>query len=302
VLKEALRLLRSTLPATIEIEQDFAPVLPDVLADPTQIHQVVMNLSTNAAQAMRNNQGRLVVELDLFQLAEGAPSPHPELRSGNYVRLIVKDTGYGMDQAILQRIFEPFFTTKKPGEGTGLGLAVVHGIVKDHDGVITATSQPGQGTTFVVYLPAVKPAEESEAEPLADVPRGRGEKILFVDDEAALCEVAQRVMTRLGYEPIVFRKSSEAWKAVHEAPGQFAAVVSDLTMPGMTGLELARRILSLRPSTPVILTSGFSNGLTEESARELGIRALIQKPLDYKALAYAVDAALRGPEKTAATY
>ena len=292
VFKEALKLLRSTLPSTIEIEQRIAAGLPEVLADPTQMHQVTMNLCTNAAQAMQNDQGRLVVELDSFQLSDGAPNPHPDLIPGSYLRLTVSDTGHGMDQAVLHRIFEPFFTTKKPGEGTGLGLAVVHGIVKDHDGVIIAASQPGQGTTFTIYLPAIGPAAEPEFEPLADVPRGRGERILFVDDEAALCDVAQRVMTRLGYEPIVFRESAEAWKALHDAPGQFAAVVSDLTMPGMTGLELARRILTLRPSTPVILTSGFSGGLTDETVRELGIQALIHKPLDYKALAIAVDTAL----------
>ena len=291
VFKEALTLLRSTLPATIEIREDLAPDLPEVLADPTQIHQVLMNLCTNASHAMKG-RGELRLELSRYRLATNAASPHVELRPGNYLRLTVTDNGAGMDEAVLSRVFEPFFTTKGLGEGSGLGLAVAHGIVKEHEGIITVNSQPGQGTTFSVYLPAVASAEPLVDDALANIPRGDGEHVLFVDDEGALCAAARHILTRLGYRPHVFQDSEAAWQAFRAAPGGFDVLVTDLTMPARTGLDLADDVMRLRPDLPVILASGYSATLTSERLEELGIRELLVKPIDYRTLATALARAL----------
>ncbi len=291
VCKEALKLLRSTLPATIEIREQIASNLPDVLADPTQMHQVLMNLCTNASHAMKG-RGELKLELSRYRLDDPSASPHLELRVGEYLRLSVSDTGEGIDEAVLPRIFEPFFTTKASGEGTGLGLAVVHGIVKEHEGVITATSQRGEGATFTMYLPAASKAETVADEELADVPMGHGQRILFVDDELALCTAARHLLTRLGYQPRVFQDPEAAWQAFQEAPHACDAVVTDLTMPQRTGLELANDMLRLRPQLPIILTSGYSATLTTGILDEMGIRELVYKPLDYRAMASALSRAL----------
>jgi PAS domain S-box-containing protein len=287
VFKEALRLLRATLPATIELREQVADDLPEVLADPTQLHQVLMNLCTNASQAM---QGRGVLRLSLarYQLAEGASRPHLDLRPGDYLKLSVTDDGRGMDVHVLARIFEPFFTTKSSGEGTGLGLAVVHGIVKEHEGVITVDSEPGKGTTFSIYLPALAAVEPPLNEALVGVPLGHGEHVLFVDDETALCAAARQTLTRLGYQPHVFQDPQAAWRAFQAAPSTFDVLLTDLTMPGRTGLELAADVLRVRPDLPVILATGYSATLTPEALEERGIAELLFKPLDYQSLAAAL--------------
>jgi PAS domain S-box-containing protein len=295
VIKEVLKLLRATLPATIRIQQSIDGELPNVLADPTQIHQIVMNLCTNAAHAMRGKQGELWVRLEPLHLTNTERKPHAELREGVYLRLIIRDTGHGMDEATLKRIFEPFFTTKGPGEGTGLGLSVVHGIVKEHEGVITVQSEPGRGTTFAIYLPAQDTAESKEAKADTEIPNGNGERILFVDDEAALGEVAQKMLRRLGYQPFVFSSPEAAWRAVQENPAAYDLVISDLTMPVLTGADLAKRILNLRPDLPVILTSGASGTWTPAEVQKIGIRELVGKPLNFRTLALVVHAALRTP-------
>lgn len=291
VFKEALKLLRSTLPSTIEIHEQSSADLPDVLADPTQMHQVLMNLCTNASHAMKG-RGELKLKLERYRLEEATLSPHVELRPGDYLRLTVTDTGEGIEEQILSRIFEPFFTTKGSGEGTGLGLAVVHGIVKEHEGVITADSQPGMGASFTVYLPAASSARALADEELADVPLGHGERILFVDDEVALCTAARHILTRLGYEPSVFQDPQLAWDAFCQDPHAYDAVVTDFTMPRLTGLELANDMLRLRPELRIILTSGYSATLTPGMLEEMGIHELLHKPLHYRAMASVLNRAL----------
>jgi PAS domain S-box-containing protein len=297
VIKEALKLLRATLPATVEIQKSIDGALPSVLANPTQIHQVIMNLCTNAAHAMKGGHGRLSLGLDLLHLDDQGPRPHVELAPGDYVRLTISDTGCGMDEATQRRIFEPFFTTKGPGEGTGLGLSVVHGIVKEHDGVIAVESSPGQGTTFTIYFPARASSAIPEAPVAAGIPRGNGERVLFVDDEPALGEVAHKMMTRLGYRPVIFHNPETAWEAFQQEPSAFDVLVSDLTMPVLTGVDLARRVLGIRPALPVIIASGHNDMLTAAGMHELGIRELLSKPIDHAALAHSLARALQPVEK-----
>lgn len=293
VIKEALKLLRSSLPSSVEIVSEIQTGLPAILADATQIHQVMMNLCVNAAQALSGRPGRLRITLDRFVAPAVTPGVPLELGAGEYVRLVVADNGHGMGEATQKRIFEPFFTTKAPGEGTGLGLSVVHGIVRDHEGVITVESAPGQGTTFVIYLPAADPVEDRAELGLAETPRGHGERILFVDDEPALCEIAEQMLTRLGYRPEVFIHSEEAWRALAREPYAWDLVLTDLTMPLLTGVELAGRIHQLRPALPIILASGYSGMLSAETIEELGIREVAQKPLNFEELARVVHRVLQ---------
>jgi len=284
IVREAMSLLRATLPATIALQQNVDAVLPNVLANPTQVHQIIMNLCTNAAHAMRGQQGRISVELDQL-LVQSSHKPHVELEPGPYVRLSISDTGRGMDAATQQRIFEPFFTTKASGEGTGLGLSVVHGIVKEYQGVVTVDSALGRGTRLCIYLPARSPSEAPPPELAPEIPRGAGERILFVDDEPALGDVAQKMMQRLGYRAEVFQSSEAALTAFRNEPAAYDALVTDLTMPGMTGIELARRVLALHSGFPIILASGSSGSLTANEVREMGLRDLVSKPVDYETLA-----------------
>ena len=292
VIKDGLKLMRSTLPATIEIGSRIAADLPQVLADPTQVHQVLMNLCTNAAHAMRGRVGRLEVNLEPLRAQEEFVASHPDMRPGSYVRLTVSDTGHGMDEATLKHVFEPFFTTKGPGEGTGLGLAVVHGIMRDHDGAIYVCSQPDQGTSFHLYFPAstgelVQP--ETTTIPLI---QGRQERILLVDDEPALCFTTDRVLRLLGYLPTTQTDPRQALALFCVQPQAFDLVITDLTMPGMTGVDLAMAMLAVRPDLPVILASGFSGTYTRERVRDLGLRDLVLKPTDRAQLSQAVHLAL----------
>jgi PAS domain S-box-containing protein len=293
VLTEALGLIRATLPATIEIEQRVTDPLPDVFADASQLHQVIMNLCANAAHAMRGRHGQLRVELDTATLDDSSISPNLALPPGGYVRLTISDTGHGMNEATRKRIFEPFFTTKAPGEGTGLGLAVVHGIIKSHEGDITVQSTPGLGTSFTILLPAVPVIASPHAPNKHVIPTGNGERILFVDDEPDLCEAASRMIDRLGYVPVTFNSSEEAWKEIQTKPDAYDLMVSDLTMPVLTGPDLARNVLELRPQFPIIMTTGYAGDMTEEFLRELGIRELVAKPLDFHSLAHAINRALQ---------
>ncbi len=285
IVKEALSLLRATLPSTITLQQRIGGALPDVLANPTQVHQIIMNLCTNAAHAMRGKQGQLTVEVDETKVEETAQRRHVELRPGNYVYLTVTDTGHGMDAATSKRIFEPFFTTKGAGEGTGLGLSVVHGIVKEYEGAVTVDSELGRGTSISIYLPARPAIEERPPIAAAEIPRGNGERVLFVDDEPVLGDVARKMMQRLGYRAEVFQSSEAALAAFQKEPTTYDVLITDLTMPEMTGVDLARRVLSIRPTLPVILVSGSSGPLTVAELGEMGIRELLGKPLDYATLA-----------------
>ncbi|WP_414665019.1 PAS domain S-box protein [Horticoccus sp. 23ND18S-11] len=284
IVDEALKLLRAAIPSTITFETAVAHRGPAVLADPTQIHQVIMNLATNSAHAMRDAPGRLSVTLEEFAVTEALAAIHPGLHAGPYLRLTIADTGHGMDAATLERIFEPFFTTKAPGEGTGLGLAVVHGIMQAHDGVVTVQSEPGQGTRFDLYFPAhLSPTPESP-EAGQETPRGQGERILVVEDEIPLALMVKAVLQRLGYVVDLHTNPVEAVKALRTGPQQYDLVLTDLAMPGMTGTDLARQMLELRPDLPIVLTTGYSATLTPERARALGLREMVLKPLMSHAL------------------
>lgn len=282
VVQEVLKLLRSTLPATIEIRAEIAEGLPPVIADVTQLHQVLMNLGTNAAHAMRGKAGILRVQLAAVNHIPGLPGL---AAPPSHVQLTVSDTGCGMAPATLSRIFDPFFTTKSPGEGTGLGLAVVHGIVKEHQGEIHVESQPGVGTTFRIELPAA-PAEPPDATTrfFPGAPAA-GQRVLFVDDEVALGESARRLLGRHGFEVEWQARPDEALALFQRDPHRFAAVVTDLNMPAMTGSELAAQLLKVRRNLPVFIMTGYAGGLTGEAARAAGITALLIKPINYGVLA-----------------
>jgi two-component system cell cycle sensor histidine kinase/response regulator CckA len=288
VLREALKLLRSSIPKSIAIVERFDPVAPIVLADPTQVHQVIMNLCTNATHAMRAAGGQLTVTLDSLSVGGRGGATRTDLQPGTYARLTVSDTGHGMDSATLARVFEPFFTTKEPGQGTGLGLSVVHGIIEDHDGVINVRSTPGAGTTFEVCLPEHGHVVVADVEANAELPRGRGQRVLLVDDEAMIVAAGTQLLTLIGYRVTAHTDPRAAWAAFEQAPEEFDAVLSDLTMPHLTGVELARRVLAKRPGMPMLLATGQAMSWTNDSLRALGMRGVIAKPLTVGKLAHAL--------------
>jgi len=265
-----------------------------ILGDPTQIHQIVMNLATNAAHAMHETGGTLGIELEGITLDErDAAAIHGELPAGAYLKLTVSDTGRGIEPSILHRIFDPFFTTKGPGEGTGMGLAVAHGIVKSHGGVITVESEPGKGAEFRVYFPAMEPEATmaaSEAS-MRDIARGKG-RVLFIDDEEALTLLSAQLLSRLGYEVVTRTSSLEALEAFRANPDRFDLVITDQTMPQMTGIELAQEMLRIRPEVPIILCTGFSEAVTPEKAKSMGIREYLMKPLVMRQMADTISGLL----------
>jgi CheY-like chemotaxis protein len=271
-----LNLLRATLPTTIEIRTRIDDRSGAVLADPTQIHQVIMNLCTNAYQAMQERGGVLEVTLDNILMGPEA-AVSPPLPPGSYLRLAVRDTGPGMDPQIRERIFEPYFTTKETGEGTGLGLAVVHGIVSRLGGAIMVESQQGQGSSFQVYLPRLKRGKTPRSERAAPLTPGI-ERILYVEDERQVAEVGCRLLTHLGYRVTALNSSLEAREVFYSRPHDFDLVITDLTMPQMTGVELAADFVKIRPDLPIILCSGFNESVSPETLRELNIREFLMKP------------------------
>ncbi|MEW5722662.1 MAG: PAS domain S-box protein, partial [Thermodesulfobacteriota bacterium] len=278
IVKEGLKLLRSSLPTTIEIRQSLNTTSDTILADPTQVHQILMNLCTNAAYAMREGGGVLDVRLEPADLGPEAVAGRPDLKPGPYIRLSVGDTGVGMSRPILERIFDPFFTTKPRGEGTGMGLAVVHGLVRSHEGSIKVESAPGQGAHFEILLPRVQLTAAPEAVEYEPPPRG-DERILLVDDEETIVDSLGRILTRLGYEVAGATSSREALHLFEADPQRFDLVITDMTMPEITGDRLAGRLLELRPDLPVILCTGFSEKMSPEKARSLGIREFVMKPV-----------------------
>ena len=292
VVREALTLLRATLPATIEIHNHIDDAVPMLFGDATQFYQVVMNLASNAADAMRDCGGCLTVEVAEERFDATSQSRHPRLRAGTWVRLTVSDTGHGMAPQTLERMFDPFFTTKPTGQGTGLGLAVVHGIVKSHDGVILARSEEGRGTVFDVYVPATTSHDASPASG-NDVPVGAGQRILFVDDEVPLTLVAEQWLNRLGYCVETATSPAVALERFENTPSSYDLVITDLSMPGMSGTQLAERILEIRPDQPVLLATGFADATI--SAHRTGLRAVLNKPLDRATLGRAVREALAPP-------
>ena len=294
VIKEAIKFLRASLPAQIKIEMTLSDDAPAVLADPTQIYQVAINLATNALHAMEGRPGQLTIALERFEPDAKFIQMHPEFRRKLYVRLTVADTGHGMDAKTLERIFEPFFTTKPVGKGTGLGLAVVHGIVEAHHGAITVDSEVGRGTTFQLYFPGQAKEANSATTVDNDVPPGRGQNILLLDDEPALTGALQRLLVRLNYRVAVSNNPRETISLCQRNPAQFDLVITDLTMPEMNGLEVARHLRGLRPDLPVILTSGFSTDLNRETLEASGICELLEKPISRAVLADVVQRALVG--------
>ncbi len=296
-IEEALKLLRAAIPASIEIDAEVEPDLPPVLADATQIHQVVMNLAANAAAAMAGGPGRLRVRCSAVE-HDDAAAAGSELPPGRFVRLDVEDSGCGMQPEVLDRIFDPFFTTKGPGEGTGLGLSVVHGIVKAHEGIISVTSRIGEGTTIRIHFPALPDRETSGAWPRASTIPGQGEHVLCVDDEPALIELLRDQLETLGYRITAHVSPMEALSDFLSRPLDFDVVVTDLTMPGMSGAELAERILKVRPDLPIVMATGYGRVMTEESARELGLRPLLYKPFSMAVLGEAIQDALASTRRS----
>jgi PAS domain S-box-containing protein len=297
IVKEALKLLRSSLPTTIEIRQDIKSDTGIVEADPTQIHQIMMNLCTNASHAMRENGGILEVGIRNVEVGSwDSESGYLDMTPGPYLLLSISDTGQGMTPEVLERILEPYYTTKEKGEGTGLGLSVVHGIVKNYGGTITAYSEPGKGSTFHVYLPVIQEkAEFPEIAEVAPIPTGN-EHILFIDDEPALVEIDKQMLERLGYEVTTRTSSMEALELFRTKPDQFDLVITDMTMPHMTGERLANELMNIRSDIPVIICTGYSELISEEKAKEMGIRAFVMKPLVIRDLAKTVRGVLEGQE------
>ncbi len=296
VVDEALKLLRSTLPATIDIRATFAADLPPVAVDATQVHQVLMNLGTNAAYAIGNAPGIIDIRCDVANHGDDAGHVSVELRPGRYVRLTVSDNGCGMDQATRERIFDPFFTTKPGGTGTGLGLSTVHGIMKNHDGVITVYSEPGKGTLFHLYFPASTDNVRAQAPAEKQVPAGHGEHVLYIDDEKALTVLASRILQGLGYRVTTFTDPAAALEAFRSHCDDFDIAVTDLSMPGMSGFALARGLLEIRPELPIVMTSGYVRAEDQETALGMGLRDLILKPNTVEELGDALDRIFRGSE------
>jgi two-component system, cell cycle sensor histidine kinase and response regulator CckA len=295
IINEALKLLRSSLPTTIEIRQEIAIPAEEgvVLADPTQIHQVLMNLCTNAAHAMRAKGGILKVRLSGTLVDASLVTRCPALKAGHYVRLTVSDTGHGMDAAIMERIFDPYFTTKGSGEGTGMGLAVVQGIVKSYDGAVTVHSEPEQGTIFDVLLPKVGKQVIAEAPPVEAVPTGC-ERILFVDDEKVLVALGKEMLESIGYSVVGKVSSLDALETFRAQPDAFDLVITDMTMPSLTGGELAKEVTAIRPDIPIILCTGFSEMINGKQPAEMGISELVMKPYIITNLAKTIRKVLEG--------
>jgi PAS domain S-box-containing protein len=278
IVEDALKLVRATLPAMIEIRTQFAEDLPKVACDTTQIHQIIVNLATNAAHAIGSKRGLIEFHLDSLSVNADLIKTTPELQVGRYVRLSVIDNGCGMDRQILSRIFDPFFTTKPTGQGTGLGLSVVHGIMKSINGAITVYSQVGDGSTFRLYFPVADTNPVQQPARATAAAKGKGERILYIDDEEALVALAKRMLKRLGYEVTAFTDVAAALAEFGKRPDDFDAIITDLAMPGMTGFELARELQAIRPDTPILMTSGYIGSEAQENVREIGAYALISKP------------------------
>jgi PAS domain S-box-containing protein len=279
LIREVQQLLRATLPAGVDLIVRIAPDVPPILADATQIHQVLLNLCTNAWQAMRGDAGCIEIEVEALDAdAARTQSGAPLEDAAHYVRICVHDNGAGMSPETLEHIFEPFFTTKGPGEGSGLGLAVVHGIVQSHHGAITVSSRLGEGASFLIYLP-VCDAPEAPSETAPDVSaRGAKQHVLYVDDEEPLVFLVVRTLERAGFRCTGELDAKRAMALVEKRPQDFDLVITDLNMPGVNGLDVARELLSIRPDLPIIITSGYVRADDVAAARELGVREMILKP------------------------
>jgi len=299
IIKEVVKMLRSSLPSTIDLQQDVDSDVGLILADPTQIHQVLVNLCTNAFHAMEETGGILTISLKKTTLIKEDITSESQVQPGDFVQLSISDTGSGIAPEIQQKMFDPFFTTKEVGKGTGMGLAIIHGIAKSYKGFVNYNSKPGEGTVFHVYLPVIQDPALLEIEPVTfDLPQLGNERILFIDDEEILADVGKAMLERLGYRVTVRRNSIEALNTFQNQPDQFDLVITDQTMPGMTGSDLARRMLQIRPGMPIILCTGYSTVMSEEKACSLGIKGFAFKPLAKNDLAALIRKVLDGEKPT----
>ena len=284
IVSEAVQFLRATIPTTIEITVSFDEQCGTIMADPTQIHQVIVNLCTNAYQAIGDDGGVMEVSLSMKEVVEVDKRDGMELRPGKYVVLSVKDNGPGIESKIIDRIFDPYFTTKEVGKGSGMGLAVVHGIMKSHDGIVTVDSKLGSGTIFSAIFPAIEAIAIEESQPAGVQPRGK-EKILVVDDEESIVDLTKRMLERLGYMVTSQTDSLVALEVFRSKPEYFDLVISDQTMPKLNGAQLAKEIMQIRSDMPIILCTGYSSKIDDEKARSLGIKAFAMKPVRLAELA-----------------
>jgi CheY-like chemotaxis protein len=288
VVGEALRLLRSTLPPLVELRAHISTEVPPVLADATQIHQIVLNLCTNAWHALPKQGGQIDLTLETWTVTPEQAAARAGLRPGPTVRLMVSDNGTGMDAATQEHIFEPFFTTKETGAGTGLGLAVVHGIVQAHGGAIVVHSVVGAGSTFELYFPAIVAEPAPAVVAPSTLPRGHGERVLVVDDDAVSGFVVEKMIETLGYHVTRVTRPEEALARVTAAPATYDLVVSDLAMPGMNGEELIERLLAVRPELPIIVVSGYVETARQRILDRRLARAVLRKPVSRDELGRAV--------------
>ncbi len=284
---EALKLIRSTMPANIKLREDIVRTSNPVMADKYELQQIIMNLCSNANHAMKEKGGVLTVSLREVQLEPDAIDGI-YLRPGYYSHLTISDTGHGIEPAILPRIFDPYFTTKRKDEGVGIGLDMVYRMIKNYRGDITVYSEPGKGTTFHIFLPGVR-QEENRHKSEVELPKnGAGERILFVDDDPGVAAMGERLLEKLGYSVEVSTQSHEAFEAFHKAPHRFDIVISDYIMPDMTGLQLARKIKEIRADIPIIMCTGFSESINKSNFKSLGIDGFFMKPILIKQLAQLV--------------
>ena len=293
LLKEGAVMLRSSLPSTISIMTDIDPNSGAVLADPTQVHQILINLCTNAYHAMENTGGTLSVSLKTIHIGSEGEGLHMHIRPGEYNELVVSDTGRGIAPNVIGKIFDPYFTTKGAGKGTGMGLAIAHGIISEYGGTITVESKIGKGSTFHVYFPVVHEDALQEDVELENIPKGT-ERILFIDDEQILAQMGQDMLERLGYTVTVRSSSLEALQLFQNNPIEFDMVITDQTMPDMTGGELAYRMMQVRPDIPIILCTGYSSLIDEDTAKAMGIKEFALKPLTEKTLATLIRKVFNG--------
>jgi signal transduction histidine kinase/ActR/RegA family two-component response regulator len=291
LVKESVKLFGSSVPDNIEIIQDIRSKSDVVMADPTQIHQVLMNLYNNAAYSLKEGGGNITVALDNIELVEGKMSIYPGMSPGKYLRLSVSDTGQGIQPDILDKIFDPYFTTKKIGEGTGMGLAIAHGIIKSHGGIISVESEPGKGAAFNVLLPVIEADIRIEDEHHIYCPTGT-ERILFVDDEKSLSNAMKLMLSRLGYKVTSSTDSIDALRLFRENSESFDLMITDLVMPNMTGLELSMKVFDIRPDIPIILCTGYDDIVDDEMIIKAGIRYRTTKPLVMSEMANIIREAL----------
>jgi len=296
IVKEALQFLRASLPSTIEIRHEISADAGAVLADPTQIHQIIMNLCTNAEYAMRQSGGVLTVGLHAQAVGDASALAAEGVASGSYVVLTVEDTGCGMDSAVRERLFEPFFTTKPAGEGTGLGLATTHGIIARHGGVILVQSELGVGTRFTIYLPRLAAEAEGMAELVRPIQGGSGH-VLIVDDEPDLVVLATAMLESLGYRVTAASSSADALALLLARAQAFDVILTDQTMPGMTGVELAEHARRIRPTLPVVLTTGLATTDAMGRMASVGIVRVLPKPYSVRTLSEAMRAAIHGEQR-----